>query len=97
MSHLEKIPAILNKRVFQKVFQIAEISNLSKEEKEMYDSNLKARWDYENSISFAKEEAAKKARHEEAVEIARKFKEMGVIITDIAKGTGLSVEEIEKL
>jgi hypothetical protein len=40
----------------------------------MYDSNLKARWDYENSIAFAEEKAAEKARHEEAVAIATELK-----------------------
>ncbi len=32
-----------------------------------------------------------------ALETAKAFKEMGLPIADIAKGTGLSVEEIEKL
>jgi len=59
----------------------------------MYDSNLKSRWDYENSIAFAKEEAEEK----KALDIAREFKKMGLAIEDIAKGTGLSIEEIEKL
>ena len=55
MSHLDKIPAVFNKRIFQKVFKIAEVSNLTKEEKAMYDSNLKAKWDYENALAYAKE------------------------------------------
>jgi predicted transposase/invertase (TIGR01784 family) len=97
MSHLDKVPAVLNKRVFQKIFKIAEVSNLTKEEKAMYDSNLKSRWDYENSIAFAKEEAAEKAEYNKALNIASEFKKMGLSIEDIAKGTGLSVEEIEKL
>nr|WP_262497148.1 Rpn family recombination-promoting nuclease/putative transposase [Pedobacter hartonius] len=42
MSHLNEAPASLDKYVFQKVFSIAEVSNLTKEEKEMYDSSLKA-------------------------------------------------------
>ena len=55
MSHLDKIPTVFNKRIFQKVFKIAEVSNLTKEEKAMYDSNLKAKWDYENALAYAKE------------------------------------------
>lgn len=51
MSHLDRVPAVLNKRIFQKIFNIAEISKLSKRERAMYDSNLKAKWDYENSIA----------------------------------------------
>ncbi|MCY4778898.1 hypothetical protein ORI89_04500 [Sphingobacterium sp. UT-1RO-CII-1] len=36
-------------------------------------------------------------KREEAIAIALEFKKMGLPIADIAKGTGLSVEEIEKL
>jgi len=97
MNHLDKVPAVLNKRVFQKIFKIAEVSNLTREEKAMYDSNLKSRWDYENSIEFAKEEAAEKARHEEALNIARLMKEDGISNEQIIKFTRLSIEEIEKL
>jgi len=93
MSHLDRIPTVLNKRIFQKVFKIAEISSLTKEEKAMYDSNLKAKWDYENSIAFAEE----KARHQEALNIAREMKKDGISIVQIMKFTKLSVEEIEKL
>jgi predicted transposase/invertase (TIGR01784 family) len=113
MSNLDRIPAVLNKRVFQKVFKIAEVSNLTKEEKAMYDSNLKAKWDYENSIAYAKEIAAEegmkmglekgiekgieKGRHDEALDIARELKKEGSSIEFIAKITKLSVDEIEKL
>ena len=97
MGHLDRIPEVLNKRVFQKVFKIAEISNLTEEERAMYDSNLKARWDYENSIAFAEEEAFKKGRHQEALEIAREMKTDDIPIAQIVKFTKLSAEEIEKL
>jgi predicted transposase/invertase (TIGR01784 family) len=93
MSRLDKVPAVLNKRIFQKTFKIAEISTLTEEEKAMYDSNLKAEWDYENSITFAKEEA----EHKKALDIARKMKEDGIPSNQIAKFTDLSIEEIEKL
>ncbi|MEO6633176.1 MAG: hypothetical protein ABIN13_15680 [Mucilaginibacter sp.] len=71
----------------------------------MYDSNLKAKWDYENSIAFAEEKAEErgiekgieKGEHKKALEVARKFKKIGVSLADIAKGTGLSISEIEKL
>jgi predicted transposase/invertase (TIGR01784 family) len=92
---------VLKKRVFQKIFKIAEVSNLTKEEKAMYDSNLKSKWDYENSIAFAREEAAEeateKAEHNTALNIARKMKEKGVPAVEIAMFTDLCIEEIEKL
>ncbi len=36
-------------------------------------------------------------KREEAIAIALEFKKMGLPLEDIAKGTGLTVEEIEKL
>jgi len=43
------------------------------------------------------EKGIEKGKHEEALTIAREFKKMGILIEDIAKGTGLPIEEIEKL
>ncbi|CDS96919.1 hypothetical protein BN1088_1432355 [Sphingobacterium sp. PM2-P1-29] len=38
-----------------------------------------------------------KGEHEKAIAIALEFKKMGLPVEDIVKGTGLSIEEIEKL
>ncbi|MDH2925849.1 hypothetical protein A1D19_01550 [Lonepinella koalarum] len=45
MARLDKLPTFLKKPVFQKLFQIAEYSNLNKGEKQMYDVSLKRKWD----------------------------------------------------
>ncbi|EHQ25437.1 hypothetical protein Mucpa_1273 [Mucilaginibacter paludis DSM 18603] len=102
-------PAVLNKRVFQQVFKIAELSNLTEEEKAMYDSNLKAKWDYENSISFAEERGIEKGREEgmeKGIEkgtekgkydVAIEMKKEAIPVSQIAKFTKLSIEVIEKL
>ena len=75
----------------------------------MYDSNLKAKWDYENSIAYAKEVAAEeglkeglkegieKGRREEALDIAREMKKEGLPVAQIVKFTKLSAEEVENL
>lgn len=38
-------PLYLRRPIFEKLFNIAEYSKLSKEEKEMYDASLKYKWD----------------------------------------------------
>lgn len=52
-------------------------------------------------LDKAKKEGKKEGRiegkREEAIAIALEFKKMGLPLEDIAKGTGLTVEEIEKL
>lgn len=54
MSKLGKIPVLLTKRIFQKLFKIAEVANLSKEDYMAYERSLKAQWD-----EYANREGAK--------------------------------------
>ena len=63
----------------------------------MYDSSLKYKWDNKHVLNTALQEGFEKGKLEKAREIARTFKNMGLPLEDIAKGTSLSIEEIEKL
>ncbi len=56
MSKLEKLPVFLRKPVFQKLFEVAEYSNLTKEEQVMYDVALKRKWDNASVLESAKAE-----------------------------------------
>lgn len=108
MSSIDKIPVYLRKPIFEKLFNIAAYSSLTKEEKMLYDSSLKRKWDNKNvfdyAVSTAKAEGIEqgieleRARAlEEKKETARHFKSLGIAVAEISKGTGLSVEEIEAL
>lgn len=48
-------------------------------------------------LDKAEKQGMEKGEREKAISIALEFKKMGLPIADIAKGTGLSIEEIEKL
>ncbi|WP_285008444.1 Rpn family recombination-promoting nuclease/putative transposase [Pedobacter faecalis] len=93
LSSLDKIPAILDKRVFQKIFKIAEVSKMTKEEQELYDSDLKAKSDWNAGIEWAK----KQADHEATLRIALNFLKRGFTAEQVSAGTGLSLEEVHKL
>jgi len=108
MSKWDKIPVYLRKPIFEKLFSIAEYTNLTKEEKTMYDQNLKRKWDNQNVLDYAVKEAVKKAdvkaREEERIKafeekkaIVREMKKDGLPFVQILKFTKLSIEEIEKL
>jgi predicted transposase/invertase (TIGR01784 family) len=97
MSRMEKIPVYLRKPIFEKLFSIAEYTNLTKEEKTMYDSSLKYKWDNKNVIDYARQEGMEKGKREEALTIAREMKMDGLPLAQISKFTKLSAEEIEKL
>ena len=105
ISRMDKLPIYLRKPIFEKLFNIAEYTNLTKEERNMYDSSLKYKWDNKNVLDTALQEGFEKGieqgiqqgEHKRTLELAREFKKMGIPSKDIAKGTGLSIDDIEKL
>jgi len=100
MSNMQVLPKYTRKTIFEKVFQIAEYSNLSKEEKEMYNASLKQKWDeqsrWETAIMEGEERARKKAE-EEKINSAATLKKFGVSTRHIADSLGLTVEQVERL
>jgi len=105
MSRMDKIPIYLRKPIFEKLFSIAAYTNLTKEEKTMYDSSLKYKWDNKNVLDYAVKEGIEKGiekgiaegEHKKAIAIAQEMKKENIPVIQIAKFTKLSVEEIEDL
>jgi predicted transposase/invertase (TIGR01784 family) len=89
MQRMDGLPVSLQKSIFEKLFSIAEYTNLTKEEKAMYDSSMKHKWDNKSVLDYAVTETKK--------EIAREMKKDGIPFPQISKFTKLSIEEIEKL
>ncbi|SEM17796.1 PD-(D/E)XK nuclease family transposase [bacterium A37T11] len=52
LSKLKKLPRVLNKPVFKRLFNIAEYNNLTDEERMLYDTELQKRWDNQNALDF---------------------------------------------
>ncbi len=79
LSRLNKIPVILNTRIFSKLFHIGQVSNLTKEDYMSYQKDLKASWD-EYAINKSLEDALKEANEaKEAIKNALKEgKERGI-------------------
>jgi len=105
LSHLDKIPDFLDKRIFQKVFKIAEVSQLTKEEREVYHSDIKAKSDWNGGMDWAKKQAEKKGleeglekgKLEEKFEVAIKMRQKGISDDDIIEVTNLSIKDLEQL
>ncbi|SDD93370.1 PD-(D/E)XK nuclease family transposase [Niabella drilacis] len=68
LGQMKKMPVFLRKTIFQKLFHIAEYSNLTKEEKMLYDKSLKHKWDHANVLNYAREEGVQKGREEKNFE-----------------------------
>ena len=101
LESMDHIPAILNEPVFQKGFDIAEVSHLSSEQYEAY---LKSRLAYNedkaaNDTAFAdgKTEGKAEGLAEGKIQVAKVLKAQGVELSIIVLSTGLTAEVIEAL
>lgn len=106
---LEKQPAALTEGIFQKLFEVAEIASFTSDERSIYEESLKNLWDLNNCLETAerkgKEEGFAKGkvvgleegRVEGVQHVAKSMKQAGVPSEDIAKFTGLTLNDIDKL
>ncbi len=78
LPQLDSLPGFLNEPVFEKVFDIAEFTNLNNEEQMTYDSDLKRKWDQKNAMDFAIEQGLEQGL-EKGLEQGRKEEKMRFI------------------
>ncbi len=101
ISDLDEVPAKLQKVLFEKVFNIAEVSNYTPKDRKQYEESLKEYRDYYNTIATAekeaREEGREEGREEEKVGVAEKAIIEGFDDQVIQKLTGLSIEQIDAL
>ncbi len=64
LSRLKRVPEKLQEKIFQKLFNIAEYTAMSKQEKDAYENSLKYYRDLQNSLDTATSDGEKKGRSE---------------------------------
>jgi len=101
LSNLQDRPRKLQDRIFQKLFEAAEIARFSPEERDAYEDSLKYYRDLKNVVDTSREEGIlegiEKGIEKRNVEIAHKMKEKGLSNSEISEMTGLSEDEINDL
>ena len=101
MEILERMPWAAQNAVFQRLADVAEVSKLSKEDRIKYDHALKRYRDTLNAITGAEQKGRAEGRAEgvrvKALETARRMKDKGFSVEDIAEITDLSTGEIAAL
>lgn len=97
LASLLERPRALQNRVFDRLFEAAEIARFNKTELSEYWDSLKNFRDWYSVLTTAENRGRKEGRLEEKRENARKLKALGVSAEIIAKATGLAEEEIKKL
>jgi len=89
LSNLQDRPQKLQDRIFQKLFEAAEIARFTPEEREAYEESLKYYRDLKNVVDTSRYEGIKA--------VAKEMKANGEPTEKIMKYTNLSQEEIEEL
>ncbi len=101
INKLDGIPEKLNDDLFRSFFNLAEVSNLSKEEYQAYEMSLKRMRDSQNIVNTAREEGKEEGiaigEHNALSKTARNMKALGIPVSDIAKCTGLPEADINAL
>lgn len=101
LNRLDRIPDKLKERVFEKLFEAAEIAKFTPEQVRSYEDSLKYYRDLKNSLDTAFEEGKEEGRIEgekqKQIEIAKKSLALGIDPNTISSITGLSLDEISQL
>ena len=82
---------------FDEFLEVAEFVSMTPEEKRKYNEDLKMRYDYDNTIAYAKEQGFKQGVEQNQERTAKKMLAKGYDVTEVSELTGLSTEEIQKL
>jgi predicted transposase/invertase (TIGR01784 family) len=96
LPHLQNRPAALQERIFQKLFEAAEIARFDAEEKARYEESLKYYRDLKNVVDTSYEEGREEGKAEKEIEVILKSHEAGLDVETISKITGKSIEEVKK-
>ncbi|MDE5676498.1 Rpn family recombination-promoting nuclease/putative transposase [Phocaeicola sp.] len=108
LGALEKRPAILREKIFQRLFDVAEIAKFDRKERYEYEDSLKAYRDWfsvmetaeirglERGMERGLQQGIEQGRYLQLIETARKMKELGMDHDLIGRTTGLSHAEVIK-
>jgi predicted transposase/invertase (TIGR01784 family) len=93
LNRLDRVPDKLREKIFDQLFETAEIAKFTPEQVQSYEDSLKYYRDIKNSLDTAKEEG----KIEEKRAIAKNLLKENLDLYLIAQATGLTIEEIERL
>ena len=97
LNRLDKVPDKLRERVFEKLFETAEIAKFTPDQIRSYEDSLKYYRDLKNSLDTAREEGRLEGIEAEKLLIAKNALAMGLSVEDIIQLTGLTREAIEQI
>ena len=89
LSQLQDRPEALQERIFERLFEAAEIARFSKRERAAYETSLKYYWDLNNVVESAERKGI--------LQVARAMLQAGEPLEKVQAYTNLSSQELAKL
>jgi predicted transposase/invertase (TIGR01784 family) len=93
LGRLKNRPEELSGKIFERLFEEAEINKLTPEDMELYNKSITKDRDVRNMVDYSREEG----KMSKAMEIAKNLLDLRLPVNDIAKATGLTPEQILSL
>lgn len=101
LSRLDRVPDKLKEKIFERLFEVAEIAKFNREELMSYEDSLKYYRDLKNVIDTARQEGKLEGKlegeREKTIEFIKKGIESGVSLELLSKLTGLSIDTIRHI
>lgn len=97
LNRLDRVPDKLRERIFEKLFETAEIAKFTPDQIQSYEDSLKYYRDLKNSLDTAKEEGKTEGKIEREIEIAKALLKNGIDTDVISRSTGLTREQLDRL
>jgi predicted transposase/invertase (TIGR01784 family) len=101
MDVLERLPKTFNCEAFRKLREISDVSKLSEADRIWYKKTQRDYWDLKGVIEGAEERGMERGMEKGITQgklsVARGLIKMNMSPADIAKATGLSIDEINAI
>lgn len=94
LHKLDRLPEKLQEEIFERVFEVAEISKFTQEEHRSYENSLKSYRDLQNSLAKARAEGEEKGMDLKTVSVVLKMRSKGFSNDEIADVVELTVEQV---
>jgi predicted transposase/invertase (TIGR01784 family) len=97
LSRLLERPKALQDRVFQKLFEQAEIAKYSDAERRLYEASQKEYWDYTSTLETAQRKGEQLGVLHEKIDTIHRLQAMGLSVEQIAQGADMDVKDVKRL
>jgi len=97
METMESIPFAPAVEIFDRLEKVASYAALSREEKRLYDAQLKKARDLQNQYDFAVQTGLAEGRAEEQRNSIRTLAEFGIPLDAIAEKYGITIDAVRQI